>query len=1070
MNKKFITKKDFHSFLKLMLTTILLNVFFCFSISAQERTVSGTVKDVSGSGLPGVNVFVKGTTIGVVTDLDGKFTIKVPGNTSVISITYIGYKGQEIVAGEQTNLNITLEEDVTKMDEIVVIGYGVQKKKLNTGATLNIGGDDIQALKTSSPMDALKGISPGVSITQNNGVPGSGTKVVIRGIGTTGDSKPLFVVDGIQVGDIDFLSPSDIESIDVLKDAASAAIYGSRAANGVVLVTTKKGKKDSKVEVSYDMYYGSQNVYKKPNLLNAQQYIEIVKEAYTNSNLPLKNFDLKNIPNLTEIENGTWKGTNWFDEIENKDANMQSYSLNINGGSSKSTYSIGGSYLSEDGVLGKQVNSTYKRITLRLNTDNVLLEKNGINVITLGENVSYTNSKKPTLRTGNIYWNDLHNMLIASPLLPMYDSTGNYHKAIDFSKNEANPVALMEVNDKYNYNNNNNILANAYLEIQPVKMLKLRSSYGVNSWNGSSRQWIPIYDLSQINKTTRDQVNQGIYSGSSWTWTNTLSYDYSLGQHNITALVGNEMQKNTSELSMNGHNEGSLFQDAEHAYLDNVKIVDATYTTVNGKQGDNYGWGLMSYFGRLSYDYKETYMFTGVLRADGSSKFPNGHRWGTFPSVSAGWVISNEPFMESTKSWLNFLKLRGSWGQNGNQNVQGFMYLSSQSYSLSDYFFGDDHTIRTTGSFPARVPNEDLTWETSEQTDLGLDMYYFANKLQFSVDFYQKDTRDWLVQPDQPAIWGTSAPLINGGWVSNKGVELVLRWNDQIGEFKYGFSTSLAYNKNKVVDINNSEKVIKGQSNVLSQGTVDLYRAEVGYPIGYFRGLKSDGVFQDSLDIESFVRGKKDYYNIKIDKKSGDTIRTLKIKAGDPKFVDMNGDTVIDDKDKVKIGDPNPHFIFGLRLEAEYKGFYLQVTTNGQAGNQIAKSYRSFADSPLQNYTTDIYNRWHGPGTSNRMPRVLAASNANYKAAADISDLYIEDGDFLRINNITVGCDLKKFIKSMPLAETKIYFTIKNLHTFTKYSGMDPEVGYAPEAWASGVDLGLYPSSQSYIVGLSVKF
>lgn len=1042
---------------------LLLSIVLSTALAvAQEIVVTGTIKDKNGVPMPGVNVVIKGTTTGVITDANGAYRIRISDANSTLVYSFVGYKTVEQPVSGRTNIDVVLEEETTELEQVVVVGYGVQKKKLVSGSTVNVGGETIQTLRTNSPMDALKGITPGVSIVQNNGLPGSGSKVVIRGIGTNGNAKPLYVVDGVVVGDIDFLNPSDIESIDVLKDAATSAIYGSRAANGVILVTTKTGSKDMKPTVTYDGYYGWANVYKKPVLLNAKQYMEIYDEAQVNSGLKPTQWD-KVLPAYIydSIMSGKWNGTNWLDEIINKNAPVQSHAVNITGNTKKTTYSLGGSYYSEEGILGKstQTNNVYERITVRMNTSYVLWEKNDRNVFVVGENLTFSKFKKPAFRQGNIYWNDLHNMLVTSPLLPMYDSTGNYHKATSWNADEVNPIALMEYNEKYNYNTNNSIVASGYADFSPIKGLNIKSQYGINNWYGSWRQWIPSYELGPKTISTRDQVTQGMYDGLSWVWTNTATYTNRINDLSFTALLGHEMTKTAQNLSLQGHNENSLFQDPEYAYLKNVPVIDPAYTTLTGR--DDYGHAILSYFGRVSLDYKETYMLTAVLRADGSSNFAKGHRWGTFPSVSVGWVVSNMSFMEWSKNIVNTLKLRASWGQNGNEAISAFQYLALIAYDNSDdYFFGTDKTARTVGSRPAYVPNPNVTWETSEQLDLGMDLYMMKNRLSFTFDYYDKNTRDWLVVPPALAAWGTNPPYSNGGTVNNRGFELTLGWNDQSGDFKYGISVSLAYNKNKVTQLNSADSILHGQPNVLSQGTAEMYRAQVGYPMGYFYGFKTDGVFQDSAEVEAFTRGKSTYYTL--DKKTGKLIN--KIKPGDQRYVDINGDTIIDDKDKVMIGDPNPHYILGLQLNLEYKGFYAQAIANGAFGMQVAKSYRSFVDGPKQNYTIDVYDRWHGPGTSNKIPRLTSV------ASNKISDIYIHDADYLRISNVTVGYNLKYLIKSLPMSEFKVYFAVKNLKTFTKYDGMDPEVGYGPDPWSSGIDLGLYPSSTSYMLGLSVKF
>ncbi len=1061
MNSKFAVKLLRQRFIYIKWLLLFL-MAFQLAAFGQEKQVTGKVTDASGVPLPGVNVVIKGTQTGVFTDQNGNFSIPARPE-DVLVFSSVGFIPEEYQVGSRTVIDVALEEEVIGMDEVVVIGYGTQKKKLTTGANLNIDGEVIKSLKTTSSMDALKGLSPGVSITQNNGVPGSGNKVFIRGIGTIDNFNPLYIVDGVAVGNIDNLSPSDIESIDVLKDAASAAIYGSRGANGVILVTTKKGKLNTKPLITYNGYFGKQYLYKRPELLNAQEYIQAMNEANENAAGTPFNFE-RDVPYWDRIQSGEWKGTNWLEEIEDKGAPVQSHTINITSGSERSTYSIGASYYEQQGILGKQVNNDYKRINLRLNSEHILITtKSGRNLLIFGENLTYTNEKKPTIRTGNIYWNDLHNMLVASPLLPMYaDSTNDqaypFHYAIRWNTQESNPVAEMELQSKHNTNNNNTIIGNAYFELQPLNNLKFRSSFGINNYYGSSRQWIPAYNYSQVSSNSNDQVNQSMYSGYTWTATNTITYSFNLmNSHNITLLAGTEAIKNDKDLSINGHNENSIFKDPEYAYLDNFNPLDAENVTLANFGGrDNYGWAMLSYFGRFSYDFKEKYLLTAIMRFDGSSNFARGHRWGKFPSVAAGWVVTNETFMEDFSSWLNFMKLRASWGQNGNQDIEKFVYLSSLSLTGQNYFFGPDHSLITVGSSPARVPNPDVSWETSEQINIGADINFLRNQLQFSFDWYKKDTKDWLIEKISSAMDGTNPPIVNGGLIRNKGFETLIRWSDVAGNIKYDVAATFAYNKNKVIEVPSSDSIFHGPANVLSQGTTEMFRAEAGYPIGYFWGYETDGVLQNAEDVAAYVTPEGNPY--------------FRNQApGDLRFVDQNKDGIINDKDKVMIGNPHPDFIFGLNFNLQYKGLFIQVSGNGQAGHQIAKNYRS-VDSYRHNYTKEVYDqRWHGEGTSNKYPRLYRGGHRNYQY---ISDIYIYNGDFFRISNLTIGYDFKQLIKVLPVSQLRLYGSAKNLYTFTKYPGMDPEVGYSPDgfSWGSGIDLGLYPQSQTFMVGLDITF
>jgi TonB-linked SusC/RagA family outer membrane protein len=668
-------------------------------------------------------------------------------------------------------------------------------------------------------------------------------------------------------------------------------------------------------------------------------------------------------------------------------------------------------------------------------------------------------------------------MLVASPFLPMWadsltDRAYPYNYAIPWNSQESNPVAEMCLQSQYNTNNNNTIIGNAYLELQPIKNLQLRSSIGINNWYGSSRRWTPAYQYSDVSSNSNDQVEQKMYSGYTWTSTNTVSYSFNLNKmHNFTVLAGNEFIRNAADLDIHGHNENSIFQDPEYAYLDNFAPLDATNVTLaNFGSRDKYGWAMASYFGRLSYDFRETYLATFVMRFDGSSNFARGHRWGKFPSVSAGWVLSNESFMESTKTWLNFMKLRASWGQNGNQDIpRDFVYLSTIELEGLNYYFGPDHSIITVGSAPYQVPNPNISWETSEQTDIGLDMNFINNQLQFSFDWYRKDTKDWLVEKISSVMDGTRAPWINGGLIRNSGIETMIRWNERAGEFKYGITGTFAYNKNEVIEVPSSDSIFHGPANVLAQGTTEMFRAEAGYPIGYFWGYETDGVMQNEQEVyewnsQGTHTGDSCYFPY------------TTVAPGDLRFVDQNHDGTIDEEDKVMIGDPHPDFIFGLQFNAEYKGFFIQFTGNGQAGHQIAKNYRSI-DSYRHNFTTEVYEqRWHGEGTSDRYPRLYRGAHRDYQF---VSDIYIYNADFFRISNLTIGYDFCKLFKKLPVKELRIYGAAKNLYTFTKYPGMDPEVGYSPTddnnpdndfKWGSGIDLGLYPQSRTFMLGVNITF
>ncbi|NLI36289.1 MAG: TonB-dependent receptor [Bacteroidales bacterium] len=1038
--------KHFSQYRKSKLSLLFL-LFCVFSVAQNTKTIKGTVVSATGEPLVGVTVQQVGTNNGALTDVNGMFTLNAPMN-STLRISYVGYVTKELKVTPATNLlKIILKDDNKLLDEVVVVGYGVQKKKLVTGATVQVKGEDIEKLNTVNPLAALQSKTPGVSITQSSGMPGEGFKVNIRGLGTIGDATPLYIIDGITGGDINSLNPADIESIDVLKDAASAAIYGSRAANGVILVTTKQGKV-GKTQLSYDGYVGFQNVYRMPDLLNAKEYAMIMNEERYEDGLTPYDF-ASLVPDWDKIQKGTWNGTNWMEEIRNKNALITNHAINFSGGTERSTFSSGISYTYQDGILGKPCEPNFTRYTVRINSDHKVLKKNNFDLLTIGENLTYTYTQNRGISIGDNYGNDIRNMLLTSPFLPNYDADGNYHYAIPWEIREPNPVGKMYYSNYGNKSKNHNIRAALYATLQPIKNLKIKSNFGFTLSVNSSRSFTPAYKLSSNTMSDLSNVSQSMSSGCSLMWENTATYNFKLAQkHNFTFLLGQSLEVDGLGENISGSNTNSIFNDFKHAYLDNTPIISSR-TRLNGSP-----WGresIASFFGRINYDYMSKYMATVVLRTDGSSKFARGHRWGYFPSVSAGWVITEESFMNNVKNWMDFLKIRASWGQNGNQSIPGFQYLSTISFENADYTFGNDKSVITTGAYPDILANPNITWEKSEQTDLGFDARFFGSRLGLNFDYYIKKTKDWLVQAPVLDTVGTSAPYINGGDVKNSGIEIGLSWNDHISDFSYGANFNLAYNKNKVTRIANTEGIIHGTPNVLSNGTDEMFRAQVGYPIGYFYGYKTAGIFQNQKQIDNYKGAKL----------SG-TI------PGDVIWVDTDHNGVIDLNDRCKIGDPHPDFTLGFSLNLGWKGFDLNATMNGVLGNQIMKSYRSFVDYPRNNFTTDIFKRWHGDGTSNKIPRLTSGTHSNWQY---ISDLYMENGDFLRMQNLTLGYDFKKLFRTMPLQECRVYFAANNLFTITGYSGMDPEVGYGGgQNWVSGVDLGFYPSPRTYMFGVNIKF
>jgi len=1029
-----------------------------------QQSVTGVIRDAGGQPMSGVTVIVQGTSVGTLTGVDGKYSLTVPAGGTTLQFSFIGFTPQDVAISGRSVVDVRLAEAVTGLDEVVVIGYGTLKKKLVTGATVQVKGEDIQKLSTMSAMTALQGQTPGLSIIKNTGQPGDGFNVNIRGMGTIGNSQPLYVIDGVPSGNIDNISPADIESIDVLKDAASSAIYGSRGGNGVILVTTKRGVRPAsgvKASITYDGSYGWQNLYKKLPMMKALDYANIIDEARVNSGQPRMDF-ASLVPDWDKIVSGEWTGTDWLDELSYKNAPVENNALNISGGSEAGTYSMGISHSNQTGIFGNPVESHFERFTFRLNSEYTLLrdKSNSFDILKAGQTLRYMNSNSHGVGTGNQYWNDVFSCMVASPFLPMYavdntDVAFPYHYAIPWKLNDSNPIGNMVYNRGLNESLNHNLNGSFFIDIQPIRNLIFKSSFGYSMSAGSWRSYRPVYTLSATDFQSIDKVSHNMNFGYSWSWENTLTYNFKLGtDHSFTALLGQSAERNGLGESVGGSNSASLFADFQHAYLQNTPVVDVNLTSVTSSP-----WGIggiLSYFGRLSYSFREKYMATAILRADASSNFMKGNRWGYFPSVSAGWVISEENFFQNMKNTVNFLKLRASWGQNGNEAINAFQYLSTISFANVNYFYGPDKSIVSTGGYANILPNPDVTWETTDQINVGLDARFLNNKLSAEFDVYSRTTFDWLLRAPALASYGTGAPFVNGGDVSNKGIELALTYSNNAGDLNYSASWNISYNHNEVTRIANAEGIIRGATGVLGEGTEELYRAQVGFPIGYFRGYKTLGVFQTEAEVGAYKNS------------TGSVIQPTAV-AGDLIFQDTNDDGVINDLDKVMIGDPNPDFIMGLNLSVSYKGFDLSLASNGAFGQQIARSSRRWADSPQNNYTTDIFDRWHGEGSSNKLPRLTYGSSINWQY---VSDIFIENADYMKISNITLGYDLKKLIKAIPLAQARFFASVQNLHTFTKYSGMDPEIGInnGYDSWAKGIDIGFYPSARTVMLGVSLKF
>jgi TonB-linked SusC/RagA family outer membrane protein len=1029
--------------------------------------LKGQITSVTGEPLAGASVIVKnGNGRGVVADPDGRYELEARSG-EILVFEFLGFIPVEIQVGNQKVINVTLREDMELLDEVVVMGYGTQRKKLITGSTVNVTGEKLAAVNSLDALGALQSQAAGVNITSNSGQPGESYKVTIRGMGTIGSTEPLYVIDGVPGGSITSLSPNDIESIDVLKDAASSAIYGARAANGVILVTTKRGSADSKLSVTYEGYVGIQN----PNTngvtpLDAKQYMEIVNKSYETAGQTPYDFKAL-IPNhYDDIMSGKWKGTNWLQEATNKNAPIQNHSVNMTGGSDQSRFSLGFSYFGQEGTLGYPAVPNYERYTARINSDYSVLKKNGRDVIVFGENITATLTNKSGIAIGNNYYNSIRDLLVAPPILPAYNKAGEFYEYADmqeegwdFNQDYANPLAETYYDHGNNRTKGHRVSANFYLQIMPIKDLTIKSSAGVHFSHSDYRRYVPTYTLSGRTSNNTDDVTQNQSYSARWSWENTVNYKKSFGDHNLDLLAGQSLEKWGFGNRVEVKNSNSIFPGSfDHAYINNTQGLDVANTSIGGSP--NGQGALSSFFARVNYNYKEKYLFSAVMRADGSSNFAKGHRWGYFPSVSAGWVLSNEDFMSSTKDWMNFLKIRGSWGQNGNCNIAAFQYVATIAFDAPYYF--SDKSVSNTGAYPDIMPNENLKWETSEQLDFGVDARFFRSRLGVSFDWYNKMTRDWLVQAPTLLIYGSGAPYINGGDIRNRGYEFLVSWNDNVGDFSYGVSATFSHNDNLVTRLANSEGIIHGEENVIAQNTAELYRVQVDYPIGYFWGYDVEGIIQNETDLKAYL-----------DKHcNGDAANSLQkadIQPGDVKFVDTDGNGIINEEDKTMIGNPNPDYNLGLSINLAYKGFDFSLNGYGAFGQQIAKSYRHFSSKPDENYTTDVFTKyWTKEGSTDRYPRFTHGKHANM---GEVSKIWIEDGDYFKISNITFGYDFKILFKNMPLTRCRLDVSAENMFTLTQYTGMDPEIGYGDGTeWMSGVDVGNYPTANAWIFGVNLTF
>lgn len=1042
---------------KMRLLTALLAVFVLAPVWAQNsgRIISGKVVDESGEPLAGAVVMINGDSSSAVgTDIDGKFSIAATSGKNVLTVSMIGFRTASVDAVPGQNIEIVAQQDSYELEGVVFTGYSAIAKKDMTGAVGVVGGKELKAMPVTSVNDVLQGKVAGLTITSTSGTPGAGSVARIRGIGSiTGSTSPLYIVDGLPQNGIDYLNPNDIESIAVHKDASVAAIYGSRGANGIIVVTTKNGQNSERMSVAYDGYAAWQSPWKRPYMLNAEQYIQY-------KNLAADNAGQERIPAFATQEridavlnfvrkNTGENGTDWWNEIINRNAFMQNHNVSLSGGSKNVGIMSSLAYTGQDGIVK---GTMYQRISWR-NNFNAKISKR----ISLKGNFSIINEKRHLVDENNPFTGTIFTAMGADPITPVFrnnlvevpallsqimdgyeaDNLYSQYSGILFS-NKRNPVAQIQRMRQSTYDYLY-IMGGADLEIKFCDFLKFDSRFGMNLSRSAVDGFQPKYRLNANDYTNESSVTANTSRSDYYVWEQLLSYEQSAGKFKWGALLG------TSAELTNGS-----FVDASVEGLpdNNPDMAVMAAGTINAKVGGYpYSSSLLSFFGGVNFDYGSKYLVSANLRYDGSSKFAKGHKWGLFPSVSAAWRFSGEEFMKSAGSWLSDGKIRASYGHIGNQNIGGGAYMSTWGSTIYDrYNFGSPSTA-VIGAGVTSVGNPELMWETSRQFDLGLDLSFFNNSLDFVVDYFVKNIDNMLMQEPQPTTLGLiSYPYANVGSMKNEGWEFGINYRKGFGDWFLTASANISTYRNKVKSLGNGDAIYgyAYNKNVVT-------KTEVGKPVGYFYGYVTNGIFQNAEQVE------------------GSPQRETAV-PGDVRYKDLNNDDVIDDKDRTMIGSPWPDFVYGITLGAAWKGFDFNLFIQGSQGNDVMNMTLLDFESGTgyMNARSDYLSRaWSGEGSTDRYHRISARQEGNLL----VSDYFLEDGSYARIKNVQLGYDFCNRVikKNKIISQCRLYLSAQNLFTFTNYSGLDPEIG-SSNATVNGIDSGFYPQARVWTVGLNLKF
>ncbi|WP_287676733.1 TonB-dependent receptor [Bacteroides sp.] len=991
----------------------------------QDVTVKGKVTDSNGETIIGANVLEKGTTNGIITDMDGNFTLKVSSG-AVLEISYIGYVTQTVKVTSQTTLNIVLNEDTETLDEVVVVGYGTMKKSDLTGAVSSVKSESLKFSSSSQLDNALQGKVAGVSVI-TSGDPNALPQIRVRGTATLNNSDPLYVVDGFPVSDIKNINAQDIESMEVLKDASATAIYGSRGANGVILITTKKGK-SQKATINLNVMAGVNTRYNLPEMCNASEYAELLLETGKYNGQPDKENML-----IDAVENGT-VGTNWMDEIT-RPGLMQKYDLSLNGGNERNTYYISGSYSDNNGLFN---NTYYDKITLRLNNSYKVFEW-----LTFNTNLSYLNERN-NWHDVNSEWGPFASAMWSDPMTPVYKEDGTYERAYYSYTN--NPVRRF---DEANYKKNveDAFYGSFSLNAQITRQLNFTTSYTTRYKFKDTKYYNPVFFVANEEQNTQSSLTQDRSRDRDWVWNGFFNYIYTFGKHSINAMLGAEIQESVwSRIS-------TTVKDVPND--ENLWHISASKSSdygLSSYQGIN---RLASMFIRGTYSFNNKYLLTATLRADGSSRFASHCRWGYFPSTSLGWNIKEEKFMDKLSN-LSLMKIRLGYGVTGNQNSAGNYDYIAAIENAGVYSLGG--SIEK-GAIPLKMINKDLKWETVEMYNVGLDIGLWNNKLQLTGEYYIKNTKDMILSMPIPMYFGCLSPTANVGSVQNRGFELGINIQDYDHPLKWNIGINLSTLSNRVTSLGGREIIEDAYVEKISE---NLTRTEVGHEIGYFYGLKTDGIFKTEEEIQSHS-------------KDGKLIQP-NAEVGDLKFVDLNNDGIIDNLDKTKLGSAMPIFTGSINIGLEYKGFDLNANFYTELGKEIVNVNRYWTENSgmteNENQTKKYYNeRFHPINNPNgTMPRMVNGDPNNNRR---FSDFYVENGNFLRLQNLQIGYNLpNKIISKIGIKSLRLYLSGDNLFVLTKYEGVDPElVGLWSKATTSGIDRGqTYPRPRTYTFGLNVTF